>query len=359
MSIPHSAQRQPDRQPSAWHGQGFSLIELMVGLVIGMATILVIMQVFTLSEGSRRTGVGGDDAQTSGAIALSSLQRDIRQGGYGLSRFRLIGCNLLLPAGWTVAAMAPVTINPPDIPAGDADTDTVRVAYGNSASASPDGVRISAQPGTPVYVVSTVPAFARTDQVIAVAPTRPTPCNLTLEPVVLDTAANPVTVGSGVAGVTGGLLFNLGPRPQILAYAVRGGNLTVCDYWVHDCSAAADTTNPAVWTPIGSRVVSLRAQYGRDTTAAPMDAIVDVFDQATPNTACGWARVFALRVVLVARSAQFDKAVVTRSAPTWSGSAAQPVTLSGIADWQHYRYKSYETTVPLRNMVWQGAQPGC
>jgi type IV pilus assembly protein PilW len=27
--------------------------------------------------------------------------------------------------------------------------------------------------------------------------------------------------------------------------------------------------------------------------------------------------------------------------------------VDGNADWKHYRYKVYETVVPLRNLLWQ------
>ena len=336
----------------------------MVGLVIGMVALLVVMQVFSLSEASRRTIGGGDDAQTGGAIALTSLQRDIRQAGYGINAPSLIGCSVLLPAGWTVSALAPLTINHASIPAGDANTDTLLVAQG-SGNGSPEGERIITQPSNAVYAVASTTSFALGDQVIATPASRATPCNLSMEPVVLSPVDPNVTVGTGVAGVVNGALFNLGQRPQVLAYAVRGGNLTVCDYTTNDCSVAANTGDPAVWVPIGENVVSLRAQYGRDTTAPGMDGIVDTFDQTTPATACGWARMRAVRLVLVARSGQYEKTNVTTASPVWAGSIdssgnpAQPVDLSNLPNWQQYRYKTFETTVPLRNMAWQGAPSGC
>jgi len=343
---------------------GFSLIELMVGLVIGMVALLVVMQVFSLSEGSRRTTVGGDDAQTGGAIAFTSLQRDIRQAGYGINAPNLIGCSVLLPTGWTVSALAPLTINHASIPAGDANTDTLLVAQGNS-SGSPEGDRINAQPSNAVYAVATTTAFTLGDQIIAEPANRPTPCNLTMEPLVLPPADPNVTVGTGVAGMVNGALFNLGQRPQVVAYAVRSGNLTTCDYTTNDCSVAANTGDPTVWVPIGENVVSLRAQYGRDTTAPGMDGVVDVFDQTTPTTKCEWARMRAVRLALVTRSGQYEKTNVTTASPVWAGSIdssgnpAQPVNLAGLPNWQQYRYKTFETTVPLRNMAWQGAPSGC
>jgi len=84
--------------------QGFSLPEIMIGMVIGMLGIVIIMQMSSLFENQKRTTSGGDDAQNNGAIALFGLSRDIKQAGYGfssanygLSAHALIGRNLVTP----------------------------------------------------------------------------------------------------------------------------------------------------------------------------------------------------------------------------------------------------------------------
>lgn len=346
--------------------RGFSLIELMVGVVIGMIAVILISQVFALSEGTRRTTLGVDDATSNGAVALVGLQRDLRQGGYGLSALQLSGCNLALPAGWTVNGLAPVTINHPDIPAGDDNTDTLLITYGASNS-TPDGDRVVSQPAAGTYSMSAHASFTANDQVIAVTAAPPVPCDLTVE-VSTPLAAPNVTVATGVADMANGTLFNVGPQPRFLAYAIRGGNLTLCDYAANDCSNAADVDDEAVWVPVASNIVSLRAEYGRDTSGPPMDATVDLYDQTTPALACDWARVSAVRVVLVARSGQLEREDVTPAAlvPTWAGSTvtlahpvAVPIDLTANDDWQRFRYRTFETTVPLRNMAWLGVQAGC
>lgn len=112
---------------------GFSLVELMIGLLLGMLAIIVIMQVFSVSEGYKRATTGGDDAQNNGAIALYELQRNVRQSGLGTGAFPIIGCNVQLRAGVTLNALSPLTINHASIPAAarDADTDTLLVVTGN------------------------------------------------------------------------------------------------------------------------------------------------------------------------------------------------------------------------------------
>ncbi|MGH8743102.1 MAG: PilW family protein, partial [Burkholderiales bacterium] len=72
--------------------RGFSLVELMVGMIIGLLGIIIIMQIFALSEGQKRTTTSGADAQTNGNIALYSIERDARQAGYGIN-LSALGCS--------------------------------------------------------------------------------------------------------------------------------------------------------------------------------------------------------------------------------------------------------------------------
>lgn len=355
---------------------GFSLVELMVGVAIGMIAIIVIMQVVLSSDASKRTATSADDAQTTGAIAITTLQHDIRQAGQDLSSgivqsgttAWILGCSITLPGGRTLANFGPVTINHPSIPAGDANTDTLLLAYGSDLG-SPEGDRVNAQPAGNSYSMATPTAFKLNDLVIAIplpAPSNAAPCGTTYTMSPITSKTSPViTVSTGTNNMNGGMLFNVGQSSslKVLAYAVRGGNLTVCDYVANDCGNAANAASSAIWVPIASNVVSMRAQYGVDTSAAPLSGVVATYNQTTPTTACGWVRVPSVRVALVARAAQYDKdfdlssqAAALASVNTWAGSAGAPIVLSGLADWTHYRYKKYETTVPVRNIAWQAMQ---
>lgn len=343
----------------------------MVGMVVGMIGIIIMMQLFSVTEGQKRTTTGAGDAQSAGAIALYGMQRDIRQAGYGITDIKLLGCNILLRAGVTLNAIAPVTINHVSVAAGDPNTDTLLVVYGNSNS-SPQGEFITDQTAavTPPYTVAALTSFAVNDRVIAAPATRLAPCGLILDTVTGVGTSVAVTTGSASMGQ--GTLYSLGQAPRVLAYAIHRGNLTVCDYMTSNCGAACTATDTptgttvggscsTAWVPIANSVVSMRAEYGRDTSA-PMDAVVDVFDQATPTTACGWTMTAALRLALVVRNTQFEKGVVTNAAPVWAGSTsatAVPINLTNDASWQSYRYKVYQTSVPLRNVSWLGVQTGC
>lgn len=323
--------------------RGFTLVELMVGIVVALAAALVVTEIFRVSEGQRRATSGGDDAQTTGAIAISLLQRNMRQAGQGVSTANLLDCQLTLPNGQAISELAPVAINPVGIPAGDADTDVILVAYGSSWGL-PEGTRINMQPGAATYAVAAPLAFQQGDFVVATPAIRAAPCNLNLTTVAAAPTATSVQVVLGMANASNGTLYNLGRAPQFMVYAVRGSQLTVCDFQTQDCTDPTLTN----WTDVADGIVGFRVEYARDTST-PRDAIADVYDRTAPTTACDWSRIVGLRMAVVARSRQPEKSPVAASAPTWAGSA--PLTLSTVnADWQYYRYKTFETTVPLRNI---------
>jgi type IV pilus assembly protein PilW len=401
----------PERNSSAGNGyrkyprrrdSGFSLIEIMVGMVIGMIGIIVVMQVFSLFEGQKRTTSGGGEAQNTGAIALSSISDDIRQGGYGFNLINLIGCSVTLRAGVTVNVLAPVVINSSSVPAGDANTDTLLVSYGNSEILPEGNSIVLPAIDSTHFSVQAYKSFQVGDNVIATPLGRS--CTA-INPAILNqvtAVTNPtLTITPGVTNsVTPGLLFNLGKALTMHAYAVRNGNLTVCDYMVNDCGSAGNVALSTVWVPIAGNIVSLRAQYGQDISnnepsivspnSGLMDGIVDIYSQTPPaNTgaskdACDWLRIPSIRLALVARNTQFEKTAVTAAAPLWEGStatnndpswtgsitgaSANPIDLSqypnGTANpnWQHYRYKIFQTTLPIRNItssVALGVASGC
>lgn len=74
--------------------QGFTMIELMVAVVIGLITVLIMNQALTVSEGYRRTSTSGGDAQVSGTLAMFLLQRDLRNAGYGVLASESDGSNI-------------------------------------------------------------------------------------------------------------------------------------------------------------------------------------------------------------------------------------------------------------------------
>ena len=422
---------------------GFTLVETMVAIVIGLLTTFIVMQVYAVSEGQKRTITGGADAQSDAAAILYLMERDLRQAGYGLSAnpedfnpaftappggvltfgvlaqcTKVRAHNSNRPAKidflYDNSTFAPVVINPTGYPAGDSGTDIVLVNYGASSGVIGKGLPLGGEQDTGGDVLSLVVSgsgspdpragFVQGDMVLAVpAPGSGFDCTIgevtglpggancsvgnvvqtTIERNAADSHssysnyytacdAGPKTqatwnkVGADV-DYTGGRLYNLGPVSAFVSrvYAVRKGNLTVCDLTKQDCTAVVDDPpDPAVWTPIASGVVGLHAQYGRDTD---FNGSVDSWDTTTApgGVVAAPAHVLAVRLGLTVRSGQYEKDLVTTVAPVWRADA--PSTTDNIAlidtahpptaDWQHYRYKTAQSIIPVRNLIWGQQNP--
>ncbi len=99
----------------------------MISIVIGMLLVLVIYQVYEISEGQKRTITAGSDAQQNASYGLYVLGRDLSMAGNGIasSAASLDTCAMLRPIPVLIDAGA--TAN---------DPDTITVLYGGSSSLS-------------------------------------------------------------------------------------------------------------------------------------------------------------------------------------------------------------------------------
>ncbi len=371
----------PHRSFVAGAGQhGVTLVELMVGMVIGLLAVLVISQTLLVSEGQRRTTASGSDAQVNGALSLYAIQRDIQTAGYGFtSSPEVIGCPISVrfsgaaPTGFA-GTLAPVFITPEaSRPAGSVG-DSIRMLASSKASYSvptrviPPGIAVN---GLSVPVTASL-GFSQGDLALVVA-NAVQPCwlfQVTAAPTSMaipraDNAAGWNTAGTPTQAYgDGSFLVNLGTLVDN-RYEINNRVLQLSSF---------DSSTPSVRVTreIQADIINLRAYYGRDTSVA-VDGTVDIYDTTTPTNNAGWLRVLTVRLIVVSRSGQYEKDIVTSANPTWdvgatpatAGSAACPTGgsqcltidvgagVAGDVEAKHYRYKIFETIVPLRNMLWR------
>lgn len=374
---------------------GFGLVEILVAVLIGMFGVLIMMQVLATSEEQKRTTTSGNDALNEGILALYAIQSDVQSAGNGVTDPLLLGCNLTLrtaPSTLTIP-LAPVLINTVGtatfpFPAADANTDTLFV-FASRGVGSPQGDKVTGAgnqiQNPPAYNVNDMVVWVRMDNSTN-PPKRLEPCNLTLDRVAaVDVAARTVTLASGAVMNSADYIFNFGQAYRANGYAVRNGNLTLCDY----SNTAKGCDQVQNWIAINNNIVSLRAQYGRDISPAippavpapgaaqpiGMDGVIDVYDVPDPTLAMGYcdrARISAVRLALTSRSAVMEKDAVTGvaggvPAPVWEGtnagvpvgSAAAPITLSANPNWTFYRYRVFQSVMPIRNISWIGKVSTC
>lgn len=333
---------------------GFGLVELMVAAALGLIITLAISRVFLGFELQKKTTSGGADAQTNGTVSLYLISRDLQMAGYGLlpAENSAIECN---PAP-TISGIdiSPVVIT--DGGTGAGASDTVAIRYGNS----PTGGAQITMTGSPVgFSVPVANNFGcRHNDVVLLI--NGSACTMTringVEATGAPTSGDPNTtimLSDATGAVGGGSLVCLGDWQQRL-YSVAGGLAVNGDVVVNG-------------------IVNIQAQYGVSASANSNQVVQWV------NATGAWAapsvadrnRIKAVRIAVVARSAQLEQENVTTAcssttdaSPTglcaWDATSASPsvsspapaIDLSNDANWQRYRYRVFETIVPLRNPIW-------
>jgi type IV pilus assembly protein PilW len=375
------------RAHSRSSARGFGLIELMIGLAIGVLTMLATVQVLAVAEGHRRANAAGQDAQVAGALGLFGLQREVEMAGYGIaSSLDALGCGLQARHAGTLVGSFPAALVPALVTQGaNGAPDTVQLLSSAGASARyavpiraiPPYYNPAAQdPGGAAFNVSVASSLGvKKGDLVANVLGAGQPCEVfevTADPTLgklprEDNAGWNANGFPSAALVQGSFVVNLGTL-RARRFTVAGNTLAVSDYDL----ATRDWGAPA---GLQAGVVNLQALYGKDTDG---DGRVDTFDTVTPTSNAGWLQVQALRLAVVARSPQYERSIVTDNADPsldgelwWdvgSGRGARvvgsvgclsgsqclklKVDFNGNDQWKHYRYKVFDTVVPLRNMVW-------
>jgi prepilin-type N-terminal cleavage/methylation domain-containing protein len=105
---------------------GFSLVELLVATAITLISLLIIVQVFSVYDGWKRTTTGTAQSQENGLLAAFSIERDLRSAGFGMVG---LGCPTInaynaIAGPVTISATGlPVTITPDDAGGWDQPTN--------------------------------------------------------------------------------------------------------------------------------------------------------------------------------------------------------------------------------------------
>ena len=356
---------------------GFSLTEIMVGIAIAMIAAVVIMQVFALFEGQKRAATSGSDALINGGIAIYTMERDARMAGYGLGALSALGCKVNSSYNGTVQSftLAPLTITD----GAGGSPDTIRVL-----SSSKIGWSVLARittdhpPQATNMFVNTTQGIAVNDMLIAYQSGKD--CTLLQATGIpngnvqihhQNTSPWNPPGGQNIfpqpdGYTTGAILFNLGSLIDHTYSLDAKGNLLL--------SALQTVDNTTQQQTIASNIVNLQAQYGFDTRPGTQtdgrvdtwsDAMIDADGSGVAGDSGDIRRIYAIRMALVARSGTREKLkadgtcavppTTDANRPKWAAGTidvSKNPDGSAVNDWNCYRYKVFETVVPLRNVLW-------
>ncbi len=394
---------------------GLSLVELMVAMVIGLIVSLAIFSTLQTFEGRKRTNTSINDIDQAGNYAIYAVDKWVRSAGSGFTQSNgaTFGCTLTAAKGGTqilprlaalpapfasvnpgttnIFKLAPILIGPgqtvPAVSAAGVSTSTSDILI-IMAGASGNGevaTTFSAIPSaTQLNVVNTV-GFASNDLVLVTdLSSGPTGTACMLEQVAASFtggATTALTLNStgtntyygatinskaltSYTDILNSTVFNLGntANPPTLIVLGVGDNNTLFGFDLLQAQNPLDSTNAQQPFPIADGVFELHALYGIDSGN---DGKIDTWTQATGNytpanltsgTAEALSRlksIKAVRIGLIMRTSLQEKDDVAPASLALFGDLGSSLqyTRTLASSEKKYRYRTIETTVPLRNSI--------
>jgi type IV pilus assembly protein PilW len=363
--------------------RGFTLVELMVSMVIGLLvglTALASVQFFT---GMQRQSLGIGASLANATTALSAIKNEANQAGLGLYNKGSLTCGTFnMSTGTTTAlnntAMAPVSLTTVEgLPVLQLSYATALDSAG-AATLATDLVSTATSAQLSTYL----PVSA--GQAVLLAPPaelRDTvPCSIKTVTSVTTAAGAGPTLEFAATGSHNKVNFTAVTYPQgspfVLLGALRNTTFSV------DASGNLVMARPLEGTSaiLAKNVVAMGMQYGISEIGSPTISGWR-YPLGYPLRASGaedWStltparlsQVKAIKVAVLVRSTQKDSKVAgacatTQAMPSLLGVAlgASPAAAEGLftgatiapalaGDWQCYRYQETSVTVPLRNLIW-------
>jgi type IV pilus assembly protein PilW len=361
-----SADRTPPSSPRRLNGpagartqRGFSLIELMVGLVVSLIVGLAATTSAVVFTASQRQSLGVGGMSVNITTALAALKNEASTAGLGFfgdSRFLCSKLNLGIGtvAHWDGTTFAPVRITR------TAGQDRVDILQASRVESGATVMLAVSSTGANAYLKSLLPT-AVGDAVLMSPKTSGDPCLLRTV-----TAVTPSTEDTRqILTFAGGGTHNDATFTTNPSYSDDGGGVTQLGQlrWQR---YRLDGTNLVLEQPltgtsaiVARNVVGFRVQYGvssgTDLTSKTLKDWVDATGTFASLDDTNIGRVRAVRVGVVTRSTVREKANAggtceatdAASLPKLFGTAVT----SDVSDWQCFRYRSAVVVIPLRNLV--------
>jgi type IV pilus assembly protein PilW len=383
-----------------------TLIELMVAMVIGLGVTLAITSLLITGENHKRTTTSTNDAEQAGAYSFHALDGVLRGAGSALAQSAfspdvgVFGC--LLNAGgflprpgpfpapfatrFLTGATATLKVAPLLIAYDQSDStppSDVLVVMGGSGAAGAVPRQLTGGGSTTQLFLNNTVGFAVNDVGLLTQP-GVTDC-------LLEEVAAPVTVGSQTVNLAAGVYDTTAGATTTLAtlassassYFTPLGNAGINNLQFELIGVGAGRTlysydllqnlnliqgsGGDASQAIADGVDQLHAIYGIDPTNSGNPTT-----WASPAPGGGWdiatvmanpalmKQILTVRVAVVVRGQYSDKNVVSPPTLTLFGGltdssgnpvpAVQQIIPLSLTD-QHYRYRVFEFTVPLRNMM--------
>jgi len=388
--------------------RGFSLVELLVAVAIGMMVSLAIFQVLIASEGRKRSTTASNDTAQGAAFVNYTLDRAIRSAGSGFvsSWNESYGCPLNVVRSGTIILPSPAPFSAPfatatvapvlapvivDQGAGTSPetSDMITVMSGNAGYGETAG-RVMPNPGiTDRLRLRNTIGYQANDLVLIGSPGGP--CLMSQVTSTHSNADNGASQELLLAGTYYSLsgasvnLSQLVTGGQFVSMLGNGGNTNRPEFTVYAVDSnlllnsldLLQLNGNATPQPVAEGIFRMHALYGVDTTAG---ATINPTTNQPVRTVNAWVApsgprwgaatlrsgsaaanadlrsILAIRLALIVRSplpetdlAHPELAEVAPDQLTLFGSVPGGLTLTIPITQRNYRYRVVETVIPVRN----------
>ncbi|WP_232219846.1 PilW family protein [Pseudogulbenkiania sp. MAI-1] len=368
---------------------GISLIEIMIGLTIALITTLMLSQIMGLWWNQRKTTDSASEGQNQGLTSMVLMEQAIRSAGYGTQIGTLVNCTSryaytgtngangsedpnFAGAGFG-AAIAPLIIADGGTN-GEADQVLIHSGEGN-ISFGLTTIDKTMPPGSSEIDVNSVTGFEENTFSVLYDPEtgnctrfdltkkQNSAVKLQQNPGNNDngTTYNPATSyqndHSYPAYSSGDYIIKLGSDVLTSTYSVDETNRQLK---LADASMRVATVNYT----LGESIVNMQAQYGiKGTSSYTWTDATGTYSKSTLEAdSASLDKILTLQAVklaVVARIPKRESGIVTTACAGFSSGiciwGSTKVRLDGGAggtEWQHYKYRVYESVIPLRNTIW-------
>lgn len=392
---------QSSHSPASRAERGFSLVELMVALAVGMVLTLAVFGVLATAEGRKRVSTSLNDLEQAGNLGLYHLDQWVRSAGSGFSGTAAVeksayGCLIhakakdgqtlprtaALPAPFATVdpdgsgnfPLLPVMILPDATTPGESGkTSDALLIMAGSSSLGGGGLSMTAEPTSNTLTLSNTLAFSASDLLLMVDPSVGNTCLLTQVSSAKDTSlalggafysatVDGTSVASSYTQNSGMLLpmGSVGNAPQFLVVGV-GDNNTLYSYDLLQINGSDSALQARA-----DNVFEMHALYGVDNNsdgkidawvsgASTSDYAASKLMAATPTAQKLIKQIKAVRVGLILRATLSEKSAEDTS------TAGTLTLFPDLADKkldytrkltdseQKYRYRTMEATLVLRN----------
>lgn len=325
--------------------KGFSLIELMIAMVIGLVLLGGVLGIFIATQQTNRTQDAMSSVQENGRLALEILARDIRESGQSICAGNDRFINLLNP-------------NTNHYPGFFFDNWNPVTAPQQIAAAAPNRhiLTVNAFESLGIYEVSAINGNRVTldrefndgvelqqGQIIAVAGNDNGVCELFDTQIQSDDAFERPAPGADQPPV----IYNVNEEVEIFAvvrrsyFIERENNV----FGLHRSSQRllSDGNHLVNNENLVDGLFDLRIEYGEDTSG---DGHPDSFAFAAPGAPPNWSRVVGVRAHLLSYSHNHNT-VVAQNEP--NQVVQFPGVLHHANDVRGHLFQGFTTTVAIRN----------